>query len=168
MVLEEGGAIPRVPGGGRYGGGRAGAGRPGCQRGVTGIRCRPRSGHRTGEDTRITSVRAGGTTTAVRSRTARLPSIVTAHGARRRGAVCGARYVASLGRRPAVGVPVFTRAPNSARVNPCTGGQPQLSYVQRRLLAALLRRARHTGLYSARPDTRARVFRRDTGHVTTR
>ncbi|KUL22557.1 hypothetical protein ADL12_42025 [Streptomyces regalis] len=41
---------------------------------VAGIRCRPRSGHRADEDTRITTYRQGETTTAVRSRTARLPS----------------------------------------------------------------------------------------------
>ncbi len=57
---------------------------------VTGIRCRPRSGHREDQDTRITSYRDGETqkegetyreaetTTAVRSHTARLPS--TRHG----------------------------------------------------------------------------------------
>ncbi|KMS76730.1 hypothetical protein ACM01_02460 [Streptomyces viridochromogenes] len=44
---------------------------------VTDIRCRPRSGHREDQDTRITSYREE-ETTAVRSHTARLPS--TRHG----------------------------------------------------------------------------------------
>ncbi len=52
-----------------------GAGVASCQMPVAGIRCRPRSGHRTAEDTRITSYRDGGTTAAVRIRTALLPSL---------------------------------------------------------------------------------------------
>jgi hypothetical protein len=49
-----------------------------------GRRFRPRSRNRADEDTRITWERAGGTTTALRSRTAGLPSLVNVHATTRR------------------------------------------------------------------------------------
>jgi hypothetical protein len=70
-----------------------------------GVRCRPRSGHRADEDTRITSDRERGTTTAVRSRTARLPSLDMVPRAAGEGAARG--DVVIVGKRGGRGHVVF-------------------------------------------------------------